>query len=150
MSVVVSLDKFERFFRAAGDVDIDKSDLRQYRIFINAKVRNLLIRAEATAKANGRDVVFRIDAPLTKGLQERLHEFEALLPQAPIRPALEQILERPPLDLAYGDDLEEWLPDLAGALTVALARTFKIVDPDVKNPRTEQWERAFEIFNLLL
>jgi hypothetical protein len=33
---------------------------------------------------------------------------------------------------------------------VALARTFGIIDPNPKNPRTEQWERAFRVFNLLL
>ncbi len=28
--------------------------------------------------------------------------------------------------------------------------TFKIVDPDVKNPATQQWERTMSVFNLLL
>jgi hypothetical protein len=35
-------------------------------------------------------------------------------------------------------------------LSLALARTFKVIDPDVKNPATEMWERAFAIFNQLL
>jgi uncharacterized protein DUF1931 len=33
---------------------------------------------------------------------------------------------------------------------VALARTFTIVDPDVTNPQTRHWERAFRILDLLL
>jgi len=33
---------------------------------------------------------------------------------------------------------------------VALARTFKIIDPDLKNPQTMYWERALRIFGLLL
>jgi hypothetical protein len=34
--------------------------------------------------------------------------------------------------------------------SLALARTFKIIDPEVKHPATLMWERAFEVFNLLL
>ncbi|MEW9528468.1 DUF1931 family protein [Microbispora sp. NPDC049125] len=33
---------------------------------------------------------------------------------------------------------------------MALAQTCKIVDPDVKNPSTEQWERTTDVFDLLL
>jgi hypothetical protein len=33
---------------------------------------------------------------------------------------------------------------------VALARSFKIIDPDLKNPQTVHWERCFQIFDLLL
>jgi hypothetical protein len=148
--VVVAVDKLERFFRLAGDVDVDKSDLRRYEVFVNRKLHDLLIRAQATAKANGRDVVWRADLPVTKGLQECLHRFENLLAEAPVRPALEQIVALPPLDLAYGDDLDAWLPDLAGGLSVALARTFRIIDPDLKNPSTRDWERTFQLFDLLL
>jgi hypothetical protein len=42
------------------------------------------------------------------------------------------------------------LPDVVGGLSVALARTFKILDPDVKNPQTSHWERAFQVFDLVL
>ncbi|MDB5450802.1 MAG: hypothetical protein JWQ52_1930 [Phenylobacterium sp.] len=148
--MVVAVDKLERFFRLAGGVDVDQSDLKRYEGFVNGKLHDLLIRAQATAKANGRDVVQRIDVPLTKGLQECLHRFDDLLVEAPIRPALEAMVAQPPLDLAYSDELEAWLPDLAGALSVALARTFRIIDPEVKNPATEHWDCTFELFDLLL
>jgi hypothetical protein len=42
------------------------------------------------------------------------------------------------------------MPSVVGGLTVALAKTFKIIDPEVKNPSTEHWERATRIFDLLL
>ena len=32
---------------------------------------------------------------------------------------------------------------------MALARTFTIIDPELKNPQTKHWERAFQIFDLL-
>jgi uncharacterized protein DUF1931 len=33
---------------------------------------------------------------------------------------------------------------------VALARTFKLVDADMKAVHSEEWERAFSIFRLLI
>jgi hypothetical protein len=53
-SHVMSVEKFERFFRIAAGLDIDKQDLKRYSDFIKQKVYDLLVRAEATAKANGR------------------------------------------------------------------------------------------------
>jgi hypothetical protein len=37
-----------------------------------------------------------------------------------------------------------------GGLGLALARSFRIIEPDLKNPMTELWERSFRIFDLLL
>ncbi len=33
-------------------------------------------------------------------------------------------------------------PNIGGALSVALARAFKIIDPGLKHPHSEQWDRA--------
>ena len=52
-SHVMSVAKFERFFRIAAGLDVDKQDLKRYSDFINQKVYDLLLRAEAAAKANG-------------------------------------------------------------------------------------------------
>jgi hypothetical protein len=46
--------------------------------------------------------------------------------------------------------MESRLPEVVGGLSVALARSFKVVDPGLKNPQTIQWERAFALFDLLL
>ena len=72
----MSLAKFERFFRIAAGLDVDKQDLKRYSDFINRKLHDLLVRAEAVAKANGRVVIEPCDLPITKGLQESIHEFE--------------------------------------------------------------------------
>jgi hypothetical protein len=40
-------------------------------------------------------------------------------------------------DLLYSDETEARLPVIAGGVSLALARTFKIIDPQVKNPATE-------------
>jgi hypothetical protein len=39
---------------------------------------------------------------------------------------------------------------IAGGLSVALARSFKIIDPLLKHPHTAHWLRATRIFDLLL
>jgi hypothetical protein len=66
---------FERFFRLAGGLDVDKQDLKRYRDFVNHKIRDLLIRGEAAAKANGRNTIEPFDLPIAKGLQECIGEF---------------------------------------------------------------------------
>ncbi len=49
----MNVAKFERFFRAAAGLDVDKSDLRRYNDFVAQKTYDLLIRGRAVAKANG-------------------------------------------------------------------------------------------------
>jgi hypothetical protein len=60
------------------------------------------------------------------------------------------VTKRPPLEVAYSAETEAELPYIVGVLRVALARVFTIIDPNLKNPQTWQWEHAFSIFNLLL
>ena len=75
---VMAIAKFERFFRLVASLDVDKSDLKRYRTFVNDKIYDLLLRAQAAAKANGCDVIEPHDLPITKGLQERIHEFRRI------------------------------------------------------------------------
>src|ERR1700687_2473637 len=100
-SHVMSVAKFERFFRIAAGLDVDKQDLKRYSDFINRKVYDLLLRAEAAAKANARVVIEPFDLPITKGLQESIHEFEEIDEQIELRPIFDQLTARPPLDIAY-------------------------------------------------
>jgi uncharacterized protein DUF1931 len=147
---VMNVPKFERFFRTAEGLDVDKSDVKRYEDFLHRKTHDLLLRGQAAAKANGRDIIQPFDLPITKGLQESIHAFRKMDEQIELKPILEALTLLPPLDLGYSADVEAKLPEIEGGLSLALARTFRIVDPDVKNPQTAQWERAFRIFNLLL
>jgi hypothetical protein len=146
----MSIAKFERFFRVTASMDVDKSDLKRYSDFVNQKIYDLLLRGQATAKANGRDIIEPFDVPITKGLQERIHDFRTIDEEIELEPILDYLTRRFPLDLTYSEGTEAQLSDIVGGLSVALARTFKIIDPDLKNPQTKQWERAFSIFDLLL
>jgi hypothetical protein len=142
--------KFERFFRAAGEVSVDRDDLKRYLDFVNDALYDLLIIGQATAKANLRDVIQPWDLPVTKGLQESMHAFERLDEEIELRPVLESLAARPPLDMTLDVDTEARLPQLFGAVSVALARTFRLIDADIKAVHTVEWDRAFQLFRQLI
>jgi hypothetical protein len=146
----MAIPKFERFFRAAAGVDVDKFDLKRYDDFINDKIYDLVLSGRNHAKANGRDVMAPMDLPITKGLQESIQQFKKLDAEIGLEPILELLAARPPLDVTLGEETEAELPLVAGGVSVALARTFRIIDPSATNPSTEHWERAFRVFDLLL
>ena len=147
---MIAVARFERFFRLAASLDVDRQDLKRHEDFVNAKLYHLLVRGEATAKANGRDLILPCDLPITKGLQERIHEFRRLDEQLELQPILDQLARHPPLDLDYADDTKARFPEIVGGLSVALARSFKILEPGLKNPRAEHWQRALDLFDLTL
>jgi hypothetical protein len=149
---VMGFTKFERFFRSAGGVSVDRDDIKRYLDFVNDAIYDLLLIGQATAKANVRDIIEPGDLPVTKGLQESTHEFQRIEEEEQIElmPILESLAARPPLDYALSDATQARLPVLFGGISVALARTFKLVDPDLKAVHSQEWERAFSIFRLLI
>jgi hypothetical protein len=147
---VTSVARFEHFFRAAAGLDIDKADLERYTDFINQKIDDLLVRAQAAAKANLRDVIEPHDLPITQGLQRCLQIFRKLDQEIELWPILDRLTPRPSLDLGLSAETDARLPEVAGGLSVALGRVFRIIDPKIKNPQTEQWRRCIRLFNELL
>jgi Domain of unknown function (DUF1931) len=147
---VMGVVKFERFFRVAAGLDVDKADIKRFDEFVNKKLHDLLVRGEAVAKANGRDIIQPHDLPITKGLQESINNFKSIDEEIELQPILDELAMRPPLDLDYSAETEAQFPGIVGGLGVALARSFKIIEPDLKNPMTEHWERSYRIFDLLL
>jgi hypothetical protein len=142
--------QIEHFFRAAAELEVDKEDIKRYYDFIDRKVADLLLVGQHTAKSNDRITVEPRDLPITKGLQENIHAFEKLDLDIGLERILDESVPEPQIDLPYSEETEARLPVIAGGLSLALARTFKIIDPEVKHPATQMWERAFEVFNLLL
>ena len=43
--MVMAISRFEWFFRAAGGVDVDKSDLKRFEDFIHEEIHRMLERA---------------------------------------------------------------------------------------------------------
>jgi hypothetical protein len=146
---VTPISKFERFFRVVAELDVDKNDLRRLHDFIQSKTFDFLVRGDAAAKANGRDIIQPHDLPVTKGLQECIQQFKKIDAVLQIRPGFDRATPRPPL-LTYSADTDEQLALIVGGLSVALARSFRIIDPELRNPSTPHWERAFRLFDLLL
>jgi Domain of unknown function (DUF1931) len=147
---VNGIPEVSRFFRAAGDVDVDKDDVKRYWDFVDEKVDDIAIAGRDSARWNGRDVIAPQDLPITRGLQEQMRAFSRLDEADELRRLLRESLRRPPGDVTFGEETEEVLGEVFGGLSIALARSFRILDPEVRNPSTEHWERAFTIFRLLV
>ncbi len=150
MSSAINIPKFERFFRTVASLDVDHNDVKRYNDFINTRINDLLVRAEAIARANSRDVIEPHDLPIGKGLQERIQEFQRLDEDIQLEPILDHITSIPTLDLSTSVETDEFLPDVAGGLSVALARSFTLIDTTLRNPSSVHWERAFSLFNLII
>jgi len=140
---------FERFFRSVASIQIDKNDVRRFRDFVDQMIDDIAIAGRASAKWNGRDVIAPQDLPVTKGIQERMREFDKLDEAEEIRELLRQSVRWPPADVTFSEETEQLLPELFGGLSVALARSFRLIDPKLTNPATEHWERAFDLFKLV-
>jgi hypothetical protein len=142
--------KFEQFFRAAGGVSVDRDDVKRYLDFVNDALYDLLLMGQGAAKANARDIIEPWDLPITRGLQESIHAYKRLDEEIGLRPILEDLAARPPLDAALSEETENRLPLIFGGVSTALARTFKLVDAERKAVHTREWERAFSLFRLLI
>ncbi|MBV9315119.1 MAG: DUF1931 family protein [Pseudonocardia sp.] len=113
-------------------------------------IDDVAIAGRNSAKWNGRDVIVPQDLPITKGIQERMREFDKLAEAEEVRELLRQVARWPPADVTFAEDTEQLLPELFGGLSIALARTFRVIDPPLTHPTTEHWERAFGLFQLVL
>jgi hypothetical protein len=144
------IPEFERFFREAAGLDVDKDDLKRFEEFIGRKNSDMVLFGQTIASANGRDVIEWRDLPITKGLQESMHRFEKLDGDVGLRPFVEPLVRTRPQDAVLSEEAEQRLPDLAGGIAVALAESLTNIDANLRNPQTIHWERAFHLFDLLL
>ena len=147
---MTGIPQLQRFFRAAGDVDVDKDDVRRFREFLDERVDDLAVAGRDSARWNGRDVIAPQDLPITAGLQEQMRAFDKLEEADELRQFLRGTVRRPPDDVTFGDETEDVLIEVMGGLAVALARSFHLLDGHLTNPGTEHWDRAFRLFRLLV
>jgi hypothetical protein len=149
-SVSGAISRFEQFFRLAADLHVDKSDLRRFEEFMDRKLADVLLSGEITAKANGRDVIESHDLVITKGLQERVHDYRRLDADVEIRDMLARRAVAPQMGVGLSTDARDRLPEIAGGLALALARVLRLVDTRHHHPGSDDWLHAEEIFNLLV
>jgi hypothetical protein len=149
MSHPTGIPLFERFFRSAAGIKVDKNDLRRFQDFVDEQIDGVSIAGRDAAKWNGRDVIEPQDLPITKGVQERMREFGKLEEADEVRNLLREQVRRPPADVTFSEDTERLLVELFGGLSIALARSFRVIDPTSENPSTQHWDRAFALFRML-
>ena len=147
---MATIHRLEKLFRRTGDLVLDKSDLKRLEDFLNGKVGDLVIRGEANAKANQRDVIRPWDLPITKGLQETIHRFREVNADLQLTDHFSRLIGLPPSDLAVADETQARFSEIAGGLCLALAESFKLLDPKLKNPTSQHWDRAYHLFELLV
>lgn len=147
MAIILRLEKL---FRRAGDLDLDKSDVARLETLVRRKIEDLVVRGEANAKANSRDVVQPWDLPIPKGLQETILRFRLIDAELQLTEYLGGLIRLPPTDLAIGYDTEAQFSEIAGGLCLAIAETFRIINQNPKNPTTKDWDRTYRLFDLLL
>jgi hypothetical protein len=147
---MTAIPELQRFFRSVASINVDKSDLRLFRTFVDEMVDDIAIAGRNSARWNGRDVIAPQDLPITKGLQERMREFDKIDEADELRDLLHSTVRRPPDDVTFSEETEDELIEVFGGLSVALARSLRIIDSEMTNPSTEHWDRAFTLFRMVI
>src|SRR6476646_7962614 len=75
---VMGVVTFERFFRAAAGLHVDRNDLKRFDDFVQRVVDDMVLIAQERAHASGRDVIEVADLPVTRGLRESIRAFQRL------------------------------------------------------------------------
>jgi hypothetical protein len=147
---VMGSTKFERFFRQAAQVRVDRDDVKRYLDFVNDVIYDVLLIGQATANANARDIIEPWDPPITAGLQECMHQFGRIDEDIELRPILDSLAARPPLASALSEETQARLPLIFGGISVALARTFHVLDAELTAVHSDEWDRAFSVVRILI
>ncbi len=148
--MVMGIRQFEKLFRETASLDIDKSDIKRLEDFITNELHKLLLMGQRSARMHGNPLITKADIPLTKGLQENIHAFKKLDEELSVESILKHLAKHPPMSIEPDAEVEAMLAELAGGITVSLAKVFKVLDPRLKNPQTEHWERVQDIYDILL
>ena len=148
--MIIGYTRMKEFLRRSAGVDIDKSDMDRLTDLIGQKLNDLLVIGVRNASYNNRDIVMEPDLPLTKGILEHIRVFRRYEEEIDLKPILDHLATYPPLERTLSLDVETMLPDLVGTLAMLTGQALKIVDPDVKNPGSELWDRVFSLMELLL
>jgi Domain of unknown function (DUF1931) len=150
MLMIVGYTRMKEFLRRSTGVEIDKSDMDRLTDLIGKKLNDLLVIGVRNASYNNRDIVMEPDLPLTKGILEHIRVFRRYEEAIDLKPILDHLATYPPLERTLSLDVEAMLPDLVGTLAMLAGQAIKIIDPEVKNPGSDLWDRVLCLMELLL
>jgi hypothetical protein len=148
--MVMGYTRMKDFMRRSAGIDVDKSDMDRLTDLIGRKLNDLLVIGVRNASYNNRDVVMEPDLPLTKGILEHLQEFRHYEETLDLKPILDHLATYPPLERTLSFEVEAMLPELVGTLAMLAGKAIKIIDPDVKNPDSDLWDRVLHLMEALL
>lgn len=148
--MVMGYTRMKAFLRRSAGIDIDKSGMERLADLIGKKLNDLLVIGVRNASYNQRDIILEPDLPLTKGILERLHEFRRYEESIELQPILDHLATYPALERHMSLHVEAMLPELVGTLAMMSGQAIKIIDPKVKNPGSEPWDRVLHLMELML
>jgi hypothetical protein len=147
---MAGIPELERFFRSTAGIEADSGDLHRVHMFVDEKVDAMAFTGRDAARANGRDVIAPHDLPVTACLHERMREFAHVDVADELRTVLRDAPRRPPGDVTFAPETEDVLVDVFGGIALALARSFEILDEELRHPTLEHWSRVFALYRLVL
>jgi len=148
--MIIGYNRLKEFLRRSAGLDIDKSDMKRLTDLIGKKLNDLLVIGVRNASYNNRDIIVEPDLPLTKGFLEHMQDFRRYEESIELKPILDHLATYPPLERALSLEVEAMLPELAGTFAMLAGHAMKTIDPDVKNPRGDIWEKVLCLMELLL
>jgi hypothetical protein len=148
--MVEGYHRLKAFLRRSAGLDIDKSDMERLTELIDRKLNDLLVIGVRNASYNNRDIIMEPDLPLTKGILEHMKDFRRYEESFHLKPILDHLAAYPPLERPLSIDVEAMLPEIVGTLAMLAGRAMKIINPEVKNPGSDVWDRVFRLMELLL
>ena len=146
---VVGFTKLQEIFRKSASLDIHKGHAKEVTDIVEQKLYDLLTIAQKNAKYNGRDVIWVADMPITKGFEETVEIFKKLEAEIDAKDVAQTLTFYPPV-LSLEIELENKLPEIAGALLVTLAKTMKAIDPSDRAVDHELISKAHKVLNITM
>ena len=146
---VIGFHKLEELFRRGASLDIKKGHAKDITDIVEEKLYDLLLMGQKSAKYNGRDIIWKYDLPITKGLEESINEFKKLEQDLDIKDILDRLATYPPL-FELEIELENSLPEIVGGVTLVLAKVIKQLDKEHRLVSHELIDEAKSILNLSL
>jgi hypothetical protein len=146
---IVGFHRLEELFRKGAGLDIKKGHVKAITDIVENKLYDLLLMGQVTAKYNARDIIWKYDLPITKGLEETIDEFKKLEQEIALKDVLDRLATYPPL-YQLEIELENSLIEIVGGLILVIAKTMKALKEEGRAVDHELIEKAGKIVDLTL